>query len=72
MAEKDKTGIGQMLNNALGFFFRKQAEKLQEFERECIEKDLRGDKDRFDGFKEGVHFGWGKPRCVQNDDESQK
>ena len=50
MAEKDKTGIGQMVNNALGFFFKKQAEKLQEFERECIEKDLRGDKERFDGF----------------------
>lgn len=50
MAEKDKTGNGQMVSNALGFFFKKQAEKLEEFERECIEKDLRGDKDRFDGF----------------------
>ena len=50
MAEKDKTGIGQMVSNALGFFFKKQAEKLQEFERECIERGEKTDKERFDGF----------------------
>ena len=50
MAEKDKTGIGQMVSNALGFFFKKQAEKLQEFERECIERGEKTDMERFDGF----------------------
>jgi hypothetical protein len=50
MAESDKTGIGQMVNDMLGFFFGKQAEKLQEFERECIERDKKADKERFDGF----------------------
>lgn len=50
MAESDKTGIGQMVSNALGFFFKKQAEKLQEFERECIERGEKTDKERFDGF----------------------
>ena len=50
MTEKDKTGIGQMVSNALGFFFKKQAEKLQEFERKCIERGEKTDKERFDGF----------------------
>jgi len=50
MAEKDKNGIGQLINEALGFFFRKQAEKLQEFEREAIERGEKTDKEVFDGF----------------------
>ena len=50
MAESDKTGIGQMLNDAMAYHFNKQAEKLQEWERELIEKDLHGDPKLFDGF----------------------
>ena len=38
MAESDKTGIGQLINEALGFFFRKQAGKLQEWERRLASK----------------------------------
>jgi len=50
MAESDKTGIGQMLNDAMAYHFNKQAEKLQEWERELIQKDLHGDPKLFDGF----------------------
>ena len=50
MAEKDKTGIGQMVGNALGYFFRKRAGRLQESGRECIGRGGKADRERFDGF----------------------
>ena len=50
MAEMDITGVGKTLNEAIGDLFKRSSEKFAALQRELIEKDLRGDPNRFDGF----------------------
>ncbi len=50
MAEKDKNGIGQLLNDAMADSFERLSEKAVVFQNDIIEKAMSGDPGVFDGF----------------------
>lgn len=50
MAMKDKTGIGQLLNDAMADSFERLSKEAVAFQNDIIEKALSGDPGVFDGY----------------------